>query len=289
MRTVPAPFVGCIDLASALETSPDSGIWKVGDAFYSGQVSSATSTTLSIASPDWAPYQWHGQNYFVSILSGTGAGQRRIITTNSSATQLTLTSAWTTIPDSTSTFEIRGLYTGDGTHPLETGAYAGGELSPAVITYYGTPEPTIPPTVTIDQTACQADPTHSSPIDFTVVFSKPVDDFATGDVTLGGTAGATTAIVTDPSGDDIHYNVAVIGMSGSGTVIASIAAGVAHDAADNPNLASTSTDDSVLYDITPPTSRVNALARVQSSLSFVVSVAGSDRRPEWELPVTMCS
>ena len=89
---------------------------------------------------------------------------------------------------------------------------------------------TTPPTVTINQAAGQADPTSASPINFTVVFSEPVADFATGDVTLGGTAGATTATVT---GSGTTYNVAVSGMTGSGTVIASIAAGVAHDAAGN--------------------------------------------------------
>jgi hypothetical protein len=47
------------------------------------------------------------------------------------------------------------------------------------------------PTVTINQAGSQADPTNASPIHFTVVFSEPVSDFATGDVTLGGTAGAS--------------------------------------------------------------------------------------------------
>ena len=103
-----------------------------------------------------------------------------------------------------------------------------------------------PPTVTINQAAGQADPTNASPINFTVVFSEPVNDFATGDVTLSGTAGATTATVT---GSGTTYNVAVSGMTGSGTVIASLAAGVAHDAAGNANTASTSTDNTVTYDV----------------------------------------
>ena len=47
--------------------------------------------------------------------------------------------------------------------------------------------------MTINQAAGQADPTNASPINFTVVFSESVTDFATGDVTLTGTAGATTA------------------------------------------------------------------------------------------------
>jgi hypothetical protein len=54
-----------------------------------------------------------------------------------------------------------------------------------------------PPTVTIDQAIGQTDPTNSSPITFTAVFSEPASGFATGDVTVTGTAGGTkTATVT---------------------------------------------------------------------------------------------
>lgn len=102
------------------------------------------------------------------------------------------------------------------------------------------------PTVTIDQAATQDDPTATSPILFTIVFSEPVVGFATGDVTLGGTAGATTAVV---SGSGASYTVAVSGMTQDGTVIASIAAGVATDAATNPNGASTSVDNAVTFDV----------------------------------------
>ncbi|HTR18865.1 MAG TPA: immunoglobulin-like domain-containing protein [Candidatus Paceibacterota bacterium] len=101
-------------------------------------------------------------------------------------------------------------------------------------------------TVTINQSAGQSDPTGDSPIDFTVVFSAPVTDFATGDVTLSGTAGATTAVVT---GTGTTYSVAVSGMTSSGTVIPSIAAGMAHDASNNANLASTATDNTVTYNL----------------------------------------
>ena len=104
--------------------------------------------------------------------------------------------------------------------------------------------------VTINQAAAQADPTNLSPVNFTVVFTDTTTDFATGDVTLGGTAGSATAIVT---GSGATYNVAVSGMTSSGTVIASIAAGVAHDAAGTPNNAATSKDNTVTFDGTPPT------------------------------------
>ena len=109
------------------------------------------------------------------------------------------------------------------------------------------------PTVTINQAAAQVDPTRTPPINFTVVFSATVADFVTGDVTLGGTAGATTATV---SGSGTTYNVAVTGMTTSGTVIASLAAGVASSSA-HLSAASTSTDNSVTWDVTAPTVTIN--------------------------------
>ncbi|MEO6254198.1 MAG: M36 family metallopeptidase, partial [Ferruginibacter sp.] len=105
------------------------------------------------------------------------------------------------------------------------------------------------PTVTINQAAAQPDPTSVSPINFTVVFSEAVIGFATGDVALGGTAGATTATVT---GGPTTFNVAVTGMTVTGTVVATIPAGVCTNAALDPNNASTSTDNTVTFTITPP-------------------------------------
>jgi hypothetical protein len=106
------------------------------------------------------------------------------------------------------------------------------------------------PTVRISQAAAQADPTNASTIYFTVVFSEAVTDFATGDVLLSGAAGATAAVV---AGSGTTYTVAVSGMTAQGSVVANIAAGVAHDAAGNANTVSTNTDNSVFYDATTPT------------------------------------
>jgi len=100
------------------------------------------------------------------------------------------------------------------------------------------------PTVTIDQAAGQADPTSSAPANFTVVFSEPVIGFDGADVTLSGTAGATTAVVT---GGPTTYNVAVGGITSSGTVIASIPANIASDAASNGVAAASSIDNSVTF------------------------------------------
>ena len=85
---------------------------------------------------------------------------------------------------------------------------------------------TTPPTVTINQ-ACQPRATRRarSPIRFSVVFSEPVSGFSGDDVTMTGTAtGTPTASVT---GSGPNYEVAVSGLTGGGTVIASIAAGKA--------------------------------------------------------------
>jgi hypothetical protein len=90
----------------------------------------------------------------------------------------------------------------------------------------------------------QEDPTLDTSIVFTVVFDRPVTGFVSADVVLSGTAGATTKLV---SGSGANYTVTVSGMTQSGTVIASIPAGVAEDAFGNPNLASTSTDNVVAF------------------------------------------
>jgi hypothetical protein len=144
--------------------------------------------------------------------------------------------------------------TGDGTVTASVGAGVaqdsagnGNTASTSTdntVTYDGTV-----PTVTVEQAGGQADPANTSPINFTVIFSEAVTGFADGDVTLSGTAGATSALVT---GSGTTYNVAVSGMTGDGTVTASVGAGVAQDAAGNINTASTSTDNTVTYTAPPP-------------------------------------
>jgi hypothetical protein len=106
---------------------------------------------------------------------------------------------------------------------------------------------TTAPTVTINQAAAQGDPTSASPINFTAVFSEPVTGFTDADVTISGTAGGTKTVAV--TGGPSTYNVAVSGMT-AGTVIATVAAGVAHDPSGNANTASTTTDNSVTFGTT---------------------------------------
>jgi hypothetical protein len=113
------------------------------------------------------------------------------------------------------------------------------------------------PTVTIDQAADQLDPTRTSPINFTVIFSEPVTDFTATDITVTGSAGGTKTVTV--AGGPTDYSVAVSGIT-DGDVIATIAAGVARDASGAGNVASTSTDNQITFDATGPTAAITAPA-----------------------------
>jgi len=155
----------------------------------------------------------------------------------------------TTTADGSGNWTLSASTLNEGGHNITaTATDAGGNTSPASPAL-GITIDTTAPTVTINQGGSQADPTAAGPIDFTVVFNESVTDFITGDVTLGGTASGTlTGTVSEIAPNDgTTYNVAVSGMTGSGTVIASLGAGVAMDLAGNVNAASTSTDDTVTF------------------------------------------
>ena len=72
--------------------------------FATGTASAGAATTLTDSSKSWDVNTW--ANYQVRIVSGTGAGQIRVITSNT-ATALTVP-AWTTNPDATSQYVIEG-------------------------------------------------------------------------------------------------------------------------------------------------------------------------------------
>ena len=113
-----------------------------------------------------------------------------------------------------------------------------------------------PPTVTINSAVGQPDPTSGGPISFVVTVSKPVTGFTASDVALtGSTAGGTLAAAVTGSGAD--YTVSVSGMTTNGTVVAAIPAAAAVDAGNQPNAASTSTDNTVQFTAGPPTVTIN--------------------------------
>lgn len=87
-----------------LEATPswiDSGY----SAFATGTATAGGASTLTNSSKGWATNQW--ANYQIRITGGTGAGQIRTISSNT-GTVITVSSAWTTQPDATSTYSIEG-------------------------------------------------------------------------------------------------------------------------------------------------------------------------------------
>lgn len=103
-----------------------------------------------------------------------------------------------------------------------------------------------PPQVTVNVASGQADPTTEASLEFDIVFSEAVSGFAASDVTLSGTATGTLA--KSITGTGPAYVLHVTGMTGAGTVVASIAAGVCTSVATGlGNEASTSTDNSILW------------------------------------------
>jgi len=110
---------------------------------------------------------------------------------------------------------------------------------------------TASPTVTVNQSAGQLDPSNSASILFTAVFNEEVTGFINTDVTVTGTAPGTKT-VSLASSDSKTWTLTVSGMTGAGTVIVSLLGGVCTDVAGNGNAASTSTDNQVTYDPVAP-------------------------------------
>lgn len=108
------------------------------------------------------------------------------------------------------------------------------------------------PTVTINQGATQADPVIGTPLSivFDIVFSEPVSTttFTAADVTLSGTAGATTVALQCTDGLGMTWTATVTGMTTIGTVTASIGAVTCTSVNTGTlNAASSSTDNTVTY------------------------------------------
>jgi len=137
----------------------------------------------------------------------------------------------------------------EGSHIFQVKALSGSDVS-AVASYTWIVD-TTPPTVTINQSSGQADPTNNGSVVFTATFSEPVTGFTSTDVTAGGTAGGARSIAITGTGP--VYTVTISGATGNGTITAYIAAHTVQDLAGNANTtASTSTDNTVTLDTVPP-------------------------------------
>lgn len=105
----------------------------------------------------------------------------------------------------------------------------------------------ISPAVTIDQALSQPDPTSSGTIQFTIVFSEPINpsSFTATDINCGTAPVVNRNLQLNPDNQTALFTVT---MGTTGVITPSIAAGVVIDPAGNLNTTSTSTDASVTYD-----------------------------------------
>lgn len=157
--------------------------------------------------------------------------------------------------------EYESNITTDATGRVNVGIKIGGTTATAYWDCFSVSEnlvDLVPPSVTVNQAAGQADPTTAQPVNFTVTFSEPVTGFDATDIVVTGTAtGTFTKTIT---GAGPVYNVAIGGITGSGTVIVSIPAGAAVDVVGNPSTASTSTDNQVTVNLVIPNAPTNPTA-----------------------------
>ncbi len=144
----------------------------------------------------------------------------------------------------------------------------------------------LPLTVTINQAATQGDPTIATPVHFTATFSKPVTGFTGSDISFTGST-ATGALVANITGGPEVFDVGVSGMTGSGLVVASIPLGAAVNTSLVSNLASTSTDNTVMFNycialqITAAPSAAQAAQCSSTPVNFTVTATGTDVHYQW--------
>lgn len=145
---------------------------------------------------------------------------------------------------------------------------------------------TIAPTVSLNQAAGQADPTTGSPINFTVTFSQPVYGFTGTGLTLTGTAVPSTYAITGTG----PFNVAVSGMTRTGTVIPALAASAARDLAGNLSATATYTDRTVTYtDSVAPSVSITGFVAGAGQTATTTGSAGFGLGDNLTLTVVLCT
>ena len=144
----------------------------------------------------------------------------------------------------------------------------------------------IVPSVTLNQAVGQADPTTGSTINFTVTFSQAVYGFVGTGLTLGGTALPSTYVISGTG----PYNVAVSGMTKTGTVIPTLAASAARDLAGNLSSTATYTDRTVTYtDNVAPEVAITSFVDNGAGAATVAGTAGFGPGDTLSVTVVLCT
>ena len=132
----------------------------------------------------------------------------------------------------------------------------------------------VPITVTIDQAPTQGDPANTQSVVFEVVFTMPVVEFDTDDLNFTGSTALITDVLITDTGDSIHYIVSVF--SGTeGVITVEIPEGVIDVCGIMTNLASTSADNRVTVDLTPPSAFCHDLT-ASLDASGMVGITAND-------------
>ena len=147
---------------------------------------------------------------------------------------------------------------------------------------------TIAPSVTLNQSVGQPDPTTDPSINFTATFNGPVVGFTgIGYITMTGTALANAFVVT---GTGPAYNVAVSGMTKSGTVIPALALGAAKDLAGNSSTVATYTDRTVTYtDNVAPAVSITNFVEASGQTATINGFAGFGPGDNLNLTLVLCT
>lgn len=112
----------------------------------------------------------------------------------------------------------------------------------------------IRPTLVLNQSSTQADPTTTLPLRYTAVFSEPVTGFTNNDVIVTSQGGNVTGNSVTVTGSGANYEIAVSNLNLNGfPVRVTTSGGSAQDALGNPALEPTSTDNFVTLDNVGPT------------------------------------
>jgi hypothetical protein len=131
----------------------------------------------------------------------------------------------------------------------------------------------INPEITINQDVLQSDEVNSLPIEFEVYFNQPINaaTFTVGDITQSGTATGVTWLITN-SGDDQNFTLSATATTSDGTIIPSVLANLVQTVGGNNFFASTSTDNTVVYDTTSPDVAINqAAAQVDPTANLPIN------------------